>query len=335
MSQESSKTLNTLQLIGFTDERGHAWHYRQDMQGDEPNHYAGAIPIEDCIRRLYSWEAKEAEVFVKVGETFVPQTDRKAIVRSDSGDVLGMFKDTYAIHQYREWLIESVSNLLDDDLQIGSAGLLKNGAVSYVSVEMPESINIIDGFTIRPMLLATTSHNGSISTTFKKIATRVQCDNLLAVALSEDGEQFKTRHSKNSNFKLQSVRDALGFVHAMTDDIVAEVTKYANVKVNDREWEAIIQRIFPVNNDPQVAKQAISRVENKQERIRDMYKYDPRVAPFAGTALGVIQAFNTYGQHNIGKDQTRAERNMFNAITGKIEASDKQVMAVLNDLVMV
>ena len=47
MSQETVNWLNTMTLIGFTDQRGHAWHYRASAQSDEPNHYAAAIPVED------------------------------------------------------------------------------------------------------------------------------------------------------------------------------------------------------------------------------------------------------------------------------------------------
>lgn len=332
MSKETLEWLNNNTLIGFTEKRGNAWHYRANVQGQEPNHYPNAIPVEDVIRRLYTWEAQEAELFIKFNDTYIKAKNRKAIVRSDSGDVLGVFKEGYAIHQYSEWLLQSVSHLLDDDLRIGSAGLLKNGGVSFVSIEMPESIKILDGFTVRPMLLATSSHNGSLSTTYKKISTRVECDNLLAYAMAEDGESFKARHSKNSEMRLQSVRDALGFVHAMTDDIISEVNKFVNIKVSEREWQAIVERLVPINTET-VAKQAISRVENKQERLKDMYKNDPRVAPFTGTALGVLQAFNTYNQHMVGKDSTRAERNMFNALTGKVESSDNEVYKVLVDVV--
>jgi phage/plasmid-like protein (TIGR03299 family) len=335
MSKETYEWLNKYCLIGYTNKRGNAWHYREDKQSDEPNHYTEAIPVDDVIRRLYSWEAQEAPVYVKWNDTFRLETDRKAIVRSDNGSVLGMFKESYAIHQYKSWLIETVSHLLDDDLNIGSAGILKNGAVSFVSVEMPENITILDNFSVRPMLLATTSHNGSISTTFKTVSTRVECDNLLAHALGEKTSTFRARHSKNSNFRLQSVRDALGFVHRMTDDIIAEVNKYATVKVSDREWDAIVNRLMPINADPNVAKQAISRVENKQERLRDLYRNDPIVAPFTGTALGVIQAFNTFNQHHVGKDSNRVERNMMNALTGKVEASDRLVMDAIQQLVMV
>jgi len=335
MSKETYEWLNKYCLIGYTQQRGTAWHYRKDSQSVEPNHYEGAIPVGDVLRRLYSWEAQEAPVYVKWNDNFRLETDRKAIVRSDNGDVLGMFKDTYAIHQYKSWLIESVSHLLDDSLNIGSAGILKNGAVSFVSVEMPESIKVLDGFTVRPMLLATTSHNGSISTTYKSVSTRVECDNLLARALSEDTQAFRARHSKNSNFRLQNVRDALGFVHRMTEDIVAEVNKYANIKVSDREWEAIVSKLMPINTDANAPKQAISRIENKQERIKEMYRNDPRVAPFTGTALGVIQAFNTFNQHIIGKDDNRVERNMMNALTGKVFNQDEQVMKVIKELVLV
>lgn len=50
MSRETIHHLNTQVLVGFTDQRGTAWHYRRDEQGDEPNHYPAAIPVEDVRR---------------------------------------------------------------------------------------------------------------------------------------------------------------------------------------------------------------------------------------------------------------------------------------------
>ena len=91
---------------------------------------------------------------------------------------------------------------------------------------------------------------------------------------------------------------------------------------------------MPVNTDANVAKQAISRVENKQERIKELYRNDPRVAPFQGTALGVIQAFNTFNQHLVGKDENRVERNMMNALTGKVTVQDRSVMEAIDKLVL-
>ena len=55
MSKETMEWLNSNILVGFTAERGNAWHYRADLQGTEPNHYEGAIPTDDILRRLFAW----------------------------------------------------------------------------------------------------------------------------------------------------------------------------------------------------------------------------------------------------------------------------------------
>src|SRR5438034_6679062 len=64
MSRETSEWLNQNTLIGFTDQRGHAWHYRASDQGDQPNHYPGALPVEDVKRRLFAWDAVECPLSV-------------------------------------------------------------------------------------------------------------------------------------------------------------------------------------------------------------------------------------------------------------------------------
>ena len=45
MSRETLHDLNTNTLIGNTSQRGNAWHYRSEEQGEESNHYSGPIPM--------------------------------------------------------------------------------------------------------------------------------------------------------------------------------------------------------------------------------------------------------------------------------------------------
>ena len=66
MSKESLASLNRNTLIGFTDQRGHAWHYQKGLQGGEPNHYPLAVPVEDVKRRLFGWEALPCPITVNV-----------------------------------------------------------------------------------------------------------------------------------------------------------------------------------------------------------------------------------------------------------------------------
>jgi len=57
MSKETSEWLNQNVLVGYTETRGNAWHYKASDQGEEANHYDGAVPLEDVNRRLFDWEA--------------------------------------------------------------------------------------------------------------------------------------------------------------------------------------------------------------------------------------------------------------------------------------
>lgn len=346
MSSETMEWLNSNILVGYTDERGHAWHYRQDLQGTEPNHYTGAVPTADILRRLFSWSAISAPVFIRVpaslddavgidetGQSFkyIKAENRQAILRDDTLGLFEIFKDGYRSHQYAQWLVQNLSNIVDDEINFGSAGILKNGAVAFVSLEMPESVEIIEGFSVRPHLLATTSHNGMLATTYKSVSTFVVCDNTHAMAMSESGSQFKARHSKNSGMRIQNARDALGIVHAMKDDIMAQVLALSSHKVTDAEWQTVLNKLnpIPVLELDMSNKASVTRAQNKRDELVGLYNYDTRVAPWKGSALGVLQAFNTYNHHIVGTDDNRAERNMMNALMGKTEQSDRKVLDLL------
>lgn len=338
MSSETLEWLNQNTLIGFTERRGNAWHYKESEQGSEPNHYVGAIPVADVYRRLFNWQAVEAPAFVGIptanGFNYVLQNDRKFIVRSDDNTVLGIFKDGYTIHQYGEWLIDAVANIIDDsNLAIGQAGLLKQGAVAWVSIELPENIETPSGFTVRPQLLATTSHNGSLATTHKMTNTVVVCDNTLSMGLNDGKVAHRTRHSKHSGFKVQNVRDALGIVHTLTDNIMAQIEAFANQAVTDKQFAEIVNRLVPIAEVGETTNSARTKMGNKQDALKALYNYNPMVAPWKGTKLGVVQAFNTYQHHVSGNDDKRAQRNLTNAVMGKTDDADAEVLKAI-DLVL-
>ena len=74
MSKETLQHLNISTLIGNTDARGHAWHYRAEEQGEETNHYPGPIPVGDVERRLFDWQAVSRRVAVEVPTSVVTMT---------------------------------------------------------------------------------------------------------------------------------------------------------------------------------------------------------------------------------------------------------------------
>ncbi len=72
MSKESLQWLNTNTLIGCTDKRGTAWHWRAEEQSGQSNHYPGAIPVPDVQDRLFGWTGESRRVAVEVEATGRP-----------------------------------------------------------------------------------------------------------------------------------------------------------------------------------------------------------------------------------------------------------------------
>jgi phage/plasmid-like protein (TIGR03299 family) len=357
MSKETLEWLNNYTLIGHTDKRGTAWHYRKHEQGGEPNHYPQAIPVADVERRLFNWDPEECALHVPLsnGGLLIPE-DRKAIVRpadalfqGDPGAILGLFKSGYRVHGFQQWLVENVETILDDELSIGSAGLLKGGAVAWVSVEVPDSIKTPEGVLFRPNLIAATSLDGSLATTYQRCVTNVVCDNTMSAALGESPDQrVKIKHSVNSLTRLEEVRSALGIVYSIADDFAAEVATLCETKVSEGDWEQFLDSLVPVKDEKGKEKvgKGLTMANNKRDALCSLYFNDDRCAPWNGSAWGVIQTVNTFAHHEqIVRGKTdkslspeeqeevkkalRAQRNQERAVNGLVDALDLSTLETL------
>lgn len=357
MSRETSEWLNQNTLIGFTVKRGTAWHYRAADQSNIPaslypkadviiadgveyasNHYSGAIPVHDVNRRLFHWDAVQCTMAYDVSgvlgmenEVWKKSERKVAWVRSDTLAELGNPSPGWTAHPYSEWLIETTNRVTDGELDIASAGLLKGGAQAWVSYEVPDTISTPEGVEFRPQLLATTSFDGSIATTYKRCTTLTVCDNTLAAALGEaKDQQIKVMHSKYSNLKIMDARDALRVVHTSADAMSLEIKALCEQAVTETQWQRFLDAYVPLPEDKGRGR---TMAENKRDVLVNLWSNDFRAAPWRGTAMGVLQATNTWFHHaQVVRGATRPERNMDNMINGRTEKHDAQVLDLLHSV---
>lgn len=340
MSRETIEWLNENTLIGFTEKRGKAWHYRQ---GND-NHYVGGIPVEDVRKRLFDWEA--VEVPVHTGTTSaqfsVPSSDTipgfKAWVHPKTGEVLGVHKETRALHQYAEWLVDTTADILDDDLQIGSAGLLRGGRMAWVQVEVPDTVETPEGVKFRPFILARSAMDGSFATSFSRSVTNTVCDNTMFIAATEHGGQKITfRASGNNEVKLAEAREALGIVYSAADDFSRQVAQLTATPFSGRNFHDLLELEVPGEvpgaGDSKREYAQWKKVQEKRDFIRDLYRFDERVAPWTGTAFGAWQAFNTYDQHERKiRSANRVERNQIQMVKGQQDSADAKILTKILEL---
>lgn len=335
MTRESLVTLNSDTLIGYTAKRGRAWHYRAGLQGAESNHYEGAIPTDDVYRRLFSWTPVAGELQgVILGEDGVQvMTDptRQVIIRPDTNTVLGVFSKGYRIHDYRRWLVDNVESILDSgELAIGSAGLLRGGAVAWVQIEMEDTLSV-EGIDYRPFLTAATSLDGSLATTYQTGVQVVVCDNTLSAAMREGdtAARVKIRHSVKSLTRLAEVREALGIVHGVGDAFAQAVRELCEEHVSDARWAAFVDA-YTGRNDATNSKRSATNATAKAAALQRLWHYDERVSPWSGTAYGVVAAVNTYTHHEAEvRGAGRTVRNAERMVTGGVEKLDAETLRIL------
>lgn len=323
MSRESIDWLNTFTLIGMTEKYGNAWSWRAGTD----NHFPGFVPVTTVIERLFDWEPI---VTVRACPCGCGNVD-KDISRSDNRHRLGIFKDGYQPHPYKETLVQTTTQILGGGIGIGSAGVLKLGAVAWVQCELEESVRTAEGVEFRPHLTATTSLDGSVATTWMRNYTRVVCDNTLAAARSERGESFKVKHTRNSVARIADARQALGLLETIVDDVSAEIHAQCAVSVSGRQWSAFLDAYAPVPTDGEAPKRTITMAETKRATLQRLYTTDLRCAPWAGTQYGVLQTVDTFTRHEANvRNVIRAERAMLNLVTGKAEKEADAVAELLN-----
>jgi phage/plasmid-like protein (TIGR03299 family) len=348
MSRETLEWLNQNTLIGFSEKRGRAWHYRQGSD----NHYTDGIPVEDVRKRLFDWHAEEHPIMLGYDVPtesptpfILPSGDNipgfKAWVHPKTGEVLGVHKETRALHQYDEWLLDVASPILGEGVDIATAGVLRGGRVAWVQFEVPETFTTPEGVTFRPFVLARSSMDASVATTWSRSITNTVCDNTMALAATEHGGQrIVFRASGDNAEKLAGAREALGLIDASASDFTRQVGELTATRFSASDFEKLAKIIVPGERPEQSntdknwgrAWAYWTKVQQKRAYLADLWAHDERVAPWTGTAFGAWQAFNTYDQHERVVRGNRVERNQLQVVKGTQDRQDAAILKAIMEL---
>lgn len=351
MSRESAQDLNTQTLIGMTEERGPAWHRRDDLQGDEDNHYPRFIPTEDVVRRLFNWEPIKAPVaylvpweagvageHVTINNTLyrveLSQRGRVGTLRGDNLYDMGVFMSSDVQHPpYQESLIREAELLTGQELGVSSAGLLAKGSRAWLEISFPQTLHDEkSGLDYRPNILKADSMDGSLANTTALTVNATVCDNTLTGNLLQaaaEGVLVRRKHTSLSAARISEERQALGILNELDDLFVADLHRLIEQELSPRQEIEVFDIIIPL---PEEEGRTLTMRSEKRDQLMDILANDPMVSPWRGTAFGIVQLFNTYDHHYSllrGEDSVRWERNTWKALNGKRAQADRQVVQAL------
>lgn len=284
------------------------------------------LTFETIRDEVITFDALEAELtatsITEDGVTSAVVPKHKAILRSDTGAVIGVVGTNFAVHQPREWVADNLELLTSGTpLEVQSAGTANGGAQVWIQVANPENRQGPGGFEFRPFILAATGLDGSLSTVYKKNTIAIVCENTYRASLKRsESMEVRIRHTRNSGFRLGEVREALQIVFETGDEFERELEELLGIGVSDRQFERIVKGLTAGTTD---SKRSESIAERKTGELLGLWRNDTRVAPWRGTGLGAMQALNTWQQHVATvKNVDRTMRNAINVVNGTSDRAD-------------
>ncbi len=226
----------------------------------------------------------------------------KAVVRTDSGDALGVVGRKYRPIQYRDGLAGLGKAILaTEEASVDTAGTLFGGRTGFMWFEINGLPIRIKGERpegeVKTYMGITSSHDGSAALTGFITPVRVVCANTLNMALrgvkGRGKDKFVIRHSGSVEGKIEAARAAIGITRDYMAEFEAIAQTLATVKVPDADVKGIMERVWPLKED---LSEGWAQRHPALLATEDYFASD-NLDPIRGTAWAVLNAAVEFIDH--------------------------------------
>jgi len=193
-----------------------------------------------------NWTVDKFPVYTAMGTEAddVIEVDRKALIRSFDRKVLDVVSDDWNPVQNAEAFDFFNEFVMAGDMEMNTAGSLKDGQIVWGLAKVKESFELFKGDRIDSYLLFTNFHKYGCSTDVRFTPIRVVCNNTLTLSLSSAVERM-VKISHRRQFDAANVKDMLGIA---TDKLAKykEMAQFLGSK--KAKHESVVEyfeRLFP------------------------------------------------------------------------------------------
>lgn len=173
-----------------------------------------------------------------------------------------------------------------------TAGLLRNGKQSFLTVST-DAIKLDKdgrGDEVARYILGVNSYDGSQAFRVKMTNVRVECANLLAMALRGSNNEvvagdWSTRHTKDVLNRVWAAQQTLGLWTSYNEVWAADAELMIHTEMSDDSFERLLTGLFTSD------KEGVETVDrNRMAAVRTIYELSPSCENIFGTVWGGLQA---------------------------------------------
>ena len=251
--------------------------------------------------------------FIAVRDNFL--TVRNDLVKSDARRVLGVVKGRYEPIQNVESFSVVDSIVEESDAVVETAGVLKNGRIVYMLINLPGKVMMKEDI-LEKYILITNRHDGKGCMKALYTNVRVVCMNTLMLAIKSAEHGLNIRHARNKNEQIAIARKLLKDSSAYYGAMVDVYKQLAEHKVNTAFVNGYIEALVPNKKDNEES----TKIGNIRNRIRDLFYKDQAgfdMDGVAGTAYGLLNATTQYIDH----ERTTRARGETSKVESRIDST--------------
>ncbi|MEW2477380.1 DUF932 domain-containing protein [Micromonospora gifhornensis] len=283
----------------FASARLSAWHQLGTVTQD-------TMRAEEIMAaaRLGDWGVRTIRTvgidLVDGVEVQIPADDKRMTVRRNpvtgATEYLGIVGTDYTVVQ-NEQCADMLDRLVD---QVGgahfeTAGSLRRGKSVFVTMKLPQAMQIGGVDRLDLYLIGTTSHDGSAALRVDASPIRVVCANTQRAAFANSVGHYTFRHTSNVNSQISQAREALGLMWQYMETFEKAAERMLQTEMTMREFESVVAQVWPVkdNASDQTRNNARQRLGTLKYLIREA---DTQKA-IAGSRWAGFQAIAEYLDH--------------------------------------
>ena len=283
----------------FASARLSAWHQLGTVTQD-------TMRAEEIMAaaRLGDWGVRTIRTvgidLVDGVEVQIPADDKRMTVRRNpvtgATEYLGIVGTDYTVVQ-NEQCADMLDRLVD---QVGgahfeTAGSLRRGKSVFVTMKLPQAMQIGGVDRLDLYLIGTTSHDGSAALRVDASPIRVVCANTQRAAFANSVGHYTFRHTSNVTSQISQAREALGLMWQYMETFEKAAERMLQTEMTMREFETVVAQVWPVkdNASDQTRNNARQRLGTLKYLIREA---DTQKA-IAGSRWAGFQAIAEYLDH--------------------------------------
>jgi phage/plasmid-like protein (TIGR03299 family) len=224
----------------------------------------------------------------------------KCIVRSDTGAILSINKETYTVIDHGEMgeIVEAV--LAQPNVKWETAGVLDGGRAVWCLALLDEPITLPgDQSPTLPYLAITNRHDGTAACALRATAVRIVCANTFRAAELEGertGTTFSFIHKSSWRNRLDEARQAVTGARKEMRRYSELAAELLNISVTAKQRELFVTEFIPMPPQGLITDRVARNVEEARKALRLLFE-SQTTEQIAGTAYGLVQAAGEYLDH--------------------------------------